>query len=58
VVQKYITNPYLLDNLKFDFRIYVLLAGCSPLRIYLYNEGLTRFATESNHLINYRIYST
>lgn len=23
------------------------MAGCDPLRIYLYNEGLTRFATEA-----------
>jgi tubulin polyglutamylase TTLL6/13 len=39
-------NPYLIDNLKFDMRIYVLLAGCAPPRIYLYFEGLARFATE------------
>jgi tubulin polyglutamylase TTLL6/13 len=28
-------------------RIYVLLAGCDPLRIYVYKEGLARFATET-----------
>lgn len=38
-------KPYLIDNLKFDLRIYILLAGCDPLRIYLYKEGLGRFAT-------------
>ena len=46
VIQHYIDKPFLIDNLKFDMRIYVLLAGCDPLRVYLYNEGLGRFATE------------
>ncbi len=45
VVQRYLHKPMLLDGLKFDLRIYVLLAGCDPLRIYLYKEGLTRLAT-------------
>lgn len=46
MVQKYITNPLLYKNLKFDLRVYALIAGCDPLRIYIYNEGLVRFATE------------
>ena len=46
VVQRYLQKPFLLDGLKFDLRLYVLLAGCDPLRIYLYDDGLGRFATE------------
>lgn len=45
VVQRYLQDPYIIDGLKFDFRIYVLVFGVDPLRIFLYNEGLVRFAT-------------
>jgi len=46
VVQRYLHKPLLIDNLKFDMRVYVLLAGCDPLKIFLYDDGLGRFCTE------------
>ncbi|XP_046399768.1 tubulin polyglutamylase TTLL6-like [Ischnura elegans] len=45
ICQKYITKPFLIDGFKFDLRIYTLMTSCDPLRIFVYNEGLVRFAT-------------
>lgn len=32
-------------------RIYVLVTCIQPLRIYIYNDGIVRFATESSHIV-------
>ncbi|NWT81487.1 TTL11 polyglutamylase, partial [Lanius ludovicianus] len=46
VVQEYICKPLLMDKLKFDIRLYVLLKSLEPLEIYIAKDGLSRFCTE------------
>ncbi|XP_062937821.1 tubulin polyglutamylase TTLL11 isoform X1 [Cynocephalus volans] len=46
VVQEYICKPLLVDKLKFDIRLYVLLKSLDPLEIYIAKDGLSRFCTE------------
>jgi tubulin polyglutamylase TTLL4 len=67
VVQRYLDDPMLINERKFDLRIYVLVTSLDPLKIYVYDEGLVRLATEpytmskkslSNtcvHLTNYSV---
>uniref|UniRef100_UPI00358DEDA9 tubulin polyglutamylase TTLL5-like n=1 Tax=Myxine glutinosa TaxID=7769 RepID=UPI00358DEDA9 len=57
LVSRYLSNPLLIDQFKFDVRLYVLVSSYDPLLIYLYEEGLTRFATvkydrSSKHIKN------
>lgn len=44
VAQVYISS-YLIDNRKFDFRIYALIASVDPLTIYVYRDGVARFCS-------------
>ena len=36
----------MIDGLKFDMRIYVLVYGVDPLRVFVFKEGIARFATD------------
>jgi hypothetical protein len=60
VVQRYIHNPLLVDGLKFDLRVYVVLVstqgeegGCMGNKIsaYVCEEGLARFCTVSESYV-------
>lgn len=44
VVQEYISNPLLLNNKKWDARIYVIVCGINPMKAYISTEcGIGRF---------------
>ena len=42
----------MIDGFKYDLRLYVFINGINPLRIYIYKDGLARFATERYKLPN------
>lgn len=70
IVSEYIHNPFLISGFKFDLRVYFLVTSLEPLSIYMYDDGLVRFAAEAyyfnsdinskevnvfSHLTNYAI---
>jgi len=42
---RYLHKPYLIGGRKFDLRIYVYVTCYDPLRVYLFKDGLVRFAS-------------
>jgi hypothetical protein len=70
IITHYISNPHLINRKKYDLRLYVLITGYTPLKIYLFDNGLARFCSEEYdlnpekmndryiHLTNYSINKT
>jgi len=50
LASRYLMNPHLINGLKYDLRVYVLVTCFNPLKVYMYNDGLVRFATEKYNL--------
>ena len=50
LISEYLKNPHLIYGRKYDFRLYILVTGLKPLRIYLNKEGLIRIATNNYSL--------
>ena len=46
LASKYVAHTHLINGFKYDLRVYVLVTSFDPLRIYVFNDGLVRFATE------------
>lgn len=46
IISKYIVDIDLIKSKKYDLRLYILISGLKPLRIYFYDEGLIRIASE------------
>ena len=41
----YVDRPLLINEAKFDLRFYAYCPSLEPLRIYIYDQGLVRFAS-------------
>lgn len=57
VAQRYIKDPLLINDTKFDLRVYILVLSCDPLRVFFFRDGLVRCprsAAGSTHRAPYR----
>jgi tubulin polyglutamylase TTLL5 len=45
LVQRYIAHPHHIDDRKYVLRLYVLIRGLEPLRVYRYRQGFAKLAS-------------
>ena len=57
IITKFVQNLDLINNKKYDLRLYVLITGLKPLRIYFYKQGLVRIAADDYNMNNHSIYN-
>ena len=46
VLKEYIDDPFLINDLKFDISLYILVSSIDPLQLYVFEDGIVKFATE------------
>lgn len=46
LVQEYVANPHTIRGHKYVLRLYMLIASIDPLRVYLYDQGFAKLASE------------
>ena len=57
-VQKYIKQPLLINNHKFDIRVYLLVTSVQPLRICIYEEAWQGLQQRNTQLILHKLATT
>ena len=46
MVQDYLDDPHLINDRKYVLRLYVLVSSIEPLRVYIYDEGFAKLASD------------
>ena len=54
VIQKYIENPLVIQNRKFDIRQWVLVTDLSPLTIWMFDTPYIRFSAEDYNIDDFK----
>ena len=47
LISRYVMNPLLIENKKFDMRAYILVTGMNPLKIYFYRDGYIKITVKN-----------